>query len=1332
MLQKILSALFPVLVLALLFSEIVSTPFYSSGELADARQISVDMATQGDFEGAISRFEALIKIAPKDQKVWADYIAVLIRAGEYDRAWTLADKELDLEQAPSFVIDELLHAALATGDNRRAALYADAGYKRSAAPVEYTLVKSRLLSDHKLVGEAGDMLNRQLQKSPEDLDLLLAQFSLQMQVSPELDNRQKLRSLLLTYPDNMTIQKLLAESAAIQAGFGFFQSALNDLNSLYQRNKGNAVIGGDLLVVLSWDGQFPQAVSVYDEIRGAELAPYVQQAAAVSLAQEKRFDDAERIYRQLLELAIDESTKTTDNQQVLRETIDRGLASLEISRKRYSSAIGILQRYENVENISENTLEVLALAYQEGRHWDKSAKLFALLMATREGNDKPYLRWFDTTEKAVYENGITAYQESLTKWLPQQSFSALNARLIALLVKFDRLSLAKSLVNKGYVDNRTVKEFGWQASDARNSGRYAESITLYRFANDNFPASNDIKLGLALAYSEAGQEAAASNLFARDLVDVESLDVLFGSLYHYRRYGDDHGAKTTLEKLLEHSANKSELLDFWVDVVQSDQLFNSPSERLLVWKKLAPYYRSDQRWRQLSATLLANSGDCQSALHVIDNINPLTLNNNSLESAAFVARQCGDFNRSLRYSRAGFERFEKSHWLALNALVLTDNGESGKALNFLSAHHSEYGETADFLFARGYAYEDRDENDLAVADYLSVLDINSDHVDAYIHYTMLVTASGNSAKALELAEARRDWFLADHWRKIYADEVAYAIRNSSNFPSNSLQRAQLLELAETKLQTFEEFLKEHFADHKIHRLNAQFDRIFILHLGGHYRALISRFDSLGIAAVESPDYIRVKLADAHIQLGDLAQGITILESVLVDSPANQAAQSMLFYSYLDNERFDLAAGLIERLSTNVDVNTAQAPWPLQMSAMLAAYSNDLAEATVQLQSLAARYPDDSDILLKQALIDRWRGWPTRALEKYQRLLSTDSDHLESRVGEAYALMDRREYALVREKLAELDEEYPDAVGVAPLRHAWTTHNSYELDSRVIYGRGEGSALSNLDMLLDTRLFDRPFKDGYRVYGRYLDSWADLPGDEGRGRFNRVGAGIEHQSRELNWNAELSRSVIEDSNIGVSMAGSFLPDDHWTLSGELQTYSQATPLRAINDGVDGKSVSASVAYRWHESRRATISYSFLDLSDGNQRQAVGASYTHQVYQDPRHQWSLTESLYLSKNSEDDNRLYFNPEQDSSVSLTAHYDGLLSQSVIRRWTHRLSVGMGSYRQENYGTAFIWDADYEQRWRLGNDLNVSYGVLYKRRSYDGDSESYRAIYGAVNWRF
>ena len=1336
MFQKILSALIPLTVLALLFSEVVSTTFYSPGELADARQISVDMAEQGDFDGAIARFEALANIAPNDQQVWADYIAVLLRAGEDSRAWVLADQELNLNTAPAFVIDELLHSSLAVGDNKRAALYSLAGYQRSPDPVEYALVKSRVLADHVLYQEAGDLLESQLQLTPQNPYLLLAQLTLQMQATPEVDNREQLRSLLAAYPDTMAIQYALAQSSAIQAGFGRHQSALVDLDDLYQRNRGDVAIGGDLLVVLSWNEQYRRAVSIYDELGDVELAPYIQLAAAESLARDNRFGDAESIYQHLLGMVNDESTPLANDQRLSRETIDRGLASLEIQRQNYPEAIAILQHYERIPEVSPDTLEVLGEAYQNDERWNKAAQIFTMLMELREDDSKPYLRWFDNTEKAVVRYGIAAYLPSLRQWLPRSSFDALNARMVSLLVKFNQLDLAKSLAAEDTDQRRLVQEFEWQASNARNAGKYNESIRLYRFANDNFAASHEIKLGLALAYSEAGEESAASQLFSQQLGNVDDLGVLSAALYHYRRYGDDRAAKLTLEKLLVSSPDKLALLEFWVDVAQSDQLFETPSDRLQVWQEIAPYYPDSERWWQVSALLLANSGHCQKALVALDAIDPVVAKEEVLESAAFVARQCKDFSRSLRYSLAGVERFGGMNWLALSALVLTDSGEPDKAVSLLNEHRAIAGTTADVLFARAYAYEAQGENDLALAGYKDVMALDSAYQQAYVHHVMLVNAGGDSTEALDLAEQHPEWFQPDHWRKLYADDVAYTLRVASEWPENSPERAQLLLQSDTRLQAFETFLQAEFADNKSYRLNAQFDRIFMLQLRADHRGLLNHFDSLGVATVDAPAYIRVKLAEAHLQLGETAQGITILETVLHDSPDNQAAQSMLFYTYLDSDRFDLAAALIARLvaaiETEDDTKLDRAPWSLQMSAMLAAYTNDLATAADQLQTLAARYPDDSDVLLKQALVDRWRGLPTKALQKYQHLLSNHVDHLESRVGEVDALMAQREYASVGEKLLALEHDHLDHPEVNRLKRNWAIHNRYELDSRVQYGRGENSVLSNSDLMLDTRLFSKPYRHNYRVYGRHIDSWANLPGDEGRGRMHRVGAGLEQRSRQLNWQAEVSQSVIDDGNLGVSLAGSFMPNDNWTFAGDVQTYSLATPLRAINDGIDGKSASASAVYRWHESRSAKMNYSVLDLSDGNRRQAMSAAYTHSIYADSVHQWSLTESVYLSQNSKDDNRLYFNPQQDSSLSLTGHYYGVLSRSASRRWTHRLSMGVGLYRQKKYSSKSIWDVDYEQKWSLDNDLNVSYGVLYKHRSYDGAGENYRAIYGAVNWRF
>ena len=69
-------------------------------------------------------------------------------------------------------------------------------------------------------------------------------------------------------------------------------------------------------------------------------------------------------------LAVEGPAQRSDSRQVVRETIDRGLANLEVRRKRYSSAIEILQRYEDIDGTSPNTIEVLARAHQGAELWE--------------------------------------------------------------------------------------------------------------------------------------------------------------------------------------------------------------------------------------------------------------------------------------------------------------------------------------------------------------------------------------------------------------------------------------------------------------------------------------------------------------------------------------------------------------------------------------------------------------------------------------------------------------------------------------------------------------------------------------------------------------------------------------------------------------------------------------------------------------------------------------------------------------------------------------------------------------------------------------------------
>ena len=96
------------------------------------------------------------------------------------------------------------------------------------------------------------------------------------------------------------------------------------------------------------------------------------------------------------------------------------------------------------------------------------------------------------------------------------------------------------------------------------------------------------------------------------------------------------------------------------------------------------------------------------------------------------------------------------------------------------------------------------------------------------------------------------------------------------------------------------------------------------------------------------------------------------------------------------------------------------------------------------------------------------------------------------------------------------------------------------------------------------------------------------------------------------------------------------------------------------------------------------------------------------------------------------LYYNPDQDTAVSLSGEYEGLLWRRYDKHWQHRLTLGLGNYNQRGFGSAFIWDAEYEQRWQFHKHLSARYGVLFRQRSYDGDSENFYAIFAGFNWRF
>jgi len=220
-------------------------------------------------------------------------------------------------------------------------------------------------------------------------------------------------------------------------------------------------------------------------------------------------------------------------------------------------------------------------------------------------------------------------------------------------------------------------------------------------------------------------------------------------------------------------------------------------------------------------------------------------------------------------------------------------------------------------------------------------------------------------------------------------------------------------------------------------------------------------------------------------------------------------------------------------------------------------------------------------------------------------------------------------------------------------------------------------------------------------------------------------------RDLRLAGELSDSYDSDSDIGVSLEGSWSLDDHWSFEGAADSSSNDIPLEARLTDVRGKSLRAGVSWRAHESRSFGAGYQTIDFSDGNRRNILTGSAFQRFVTGPV--WKLygAASLYTSTNSAA-NVNYFNPGSDFGLDLTLIGEQRLWRRYDRSFLHRLFLTLGTYRQEDFGSGGVGAIRYEQEWSMDERLGLLYGAQRSFHPYDGVREYANHYNLSLNWRF
>jgi len=519
------------------------------------------------------------------------------------------------------------------------------------------------------------------------------------------------------------------------------------------------------------------------------------------------------------------------------------------------------------------------------------------------------------------------------------------------------------------------------------------------------------------------------------------------------------------------------------------------------------------------------------------------------------------------------------------------------------------------------------------------------------------------------------------------------------------------------------------------------DRISALVVRGQDEAALALGAQLAGEA-PLPAYVQAALGDAHLHLRQPEAAAREYRAALAQEPDQIEWRQALYFAELEAEQHDAADAVIADLETRAaDASEATRRETAILAARAALYANRPAQAEARIDAVLAKAPDHAGARQTAAGIAAARGQPRRAETIYRDLLVARPGDIDARIGLAEALRARGDRAGAAAIADELAASAPEHAGVARLTRDQAVLARAEFDSRIEIGRGAGSVTGNEDHDWHTYLYSAPIDGRWRVFAHHLQSASDYAG--GSPRHERVGLGAEYTVRDWQTVAEAGQALDNGRDQSLSVRTAWAVDDHWSVRLGAEHNTDDLPLKGRNRDFQtlADRYSASVSYRWNESRALSLGVTRHDFNDGNTRTAFSLGFSQRLLSAPRYRLDLSADAYTSQGERVD-VAYYNPRRDLALSL-----GLEAQITgWRRYDHSLThvVGMtvGRYHEQAYGFGGAADPDYGwnvfhalrygHRWQLGPALAVDYGVGVRMFPYDGQQEHRSYLYAGVNWRF
>lgn len=1312
------------LVLYLLLNELLGSPTYSEKEVDTAIGMAIENARAERYGPALQQLQALTELAGEYPQVWYNYLTVLSWDDQKAKAVEILE-DMDISEAPEYFLSEMIDAALAQERYDLLPKLAHAAKLNSENP---ELVGSQLITE---------LLNREQFESAVSIAHLFAEHfpdSSQIQLllakalapNDPIESAKTLERLLASAPSIQEARDLWAAHLVQFARDGDLDTTVEDFTQFYQQNPEAKAIAGELLILQNWNENDAAVIALWPELE-QEPTLAVKGAAAQSFRRAGDLEKARQLYNELVAAA-------PDNSDYL---LGSALTELELNNPELAA-----QRLAKIEpgSVAEaDLLEAKAMAAgAQGQHL-AAVKLYQQLIDLKPVTQRPYTAWFDQLAQLSQQQGWPTAEPHFEQTVAAAPLG-IQYEAAALLMKLRQSIAANRLIGQLPFAALDKEQLESLAKLSRDAGETETAQMLYQAALDKKPDSLQLRLGQALVNIDQGnREPAWQQLETIEDQFPNNAQVLEALVYFHRRFGNHEEVLYTLERLAERSDNPDPYLRSWGQQQLSYHDASKPSDQLIdEFERMHMRFPFSDALRYDTLSLLHRAGHYGKALEIGNSAHLASAPPYVLEVLGQSARELQRYDQAYQIFTLGDERFpERSIFPISQALISVDKNQPDEALATLAEHRSQFGEERDFLLAKAYAYEQKKEYLPALAAYQAIIGDDPQPNSIYRSWVMAINYSGAPRLALEKAKVHREVFKAEDWIRLYADHAAIAVREGSFNDLEPSDRRQRATQALGLVREYQDYLQKHSPEDSAAIALADYDEILALHSAGQFEEAIAEFEQRP-EPLNAPDYVLKVVGDTYLRLNQARLAEPLLEEVTQRKPKDHNANMMLFYAQVETEQYDAAQQTINKTIDNQPVwrrngrITRDNPQRLaaeRVGNLLKAYRNKLDEAQAQLEDWLDFAPANTTLRSDLARVYRWRGWPERAMQQYQLIAPVAPDDFQFQLGSAQTLMALNDFKAVDDRLSILAQDHPEDTGVSALLNDWEIYQSREFITQISRGFGDSDVQGGDAFSWQSWLFDKPRGYNWRPFLHHQYNEAEFT--EGKGRVERLGAGIEYHSTDWLAQLEVHQGLRGFGETGARLGLTHFANDHWQFSGELQHVSNLVPVRAYNADIDGDSAELSAQYRWHQGRQASANLQVVDFSDDNRRLALSLSHTHTLMQNERHRLSLTESAYTSKNSEQ-GAAYYNPERDFSLGFSLEYEGLIKRYYDNLLSHRVVAGLGNYNQESFGSDFTWDLEYEQRWQRDKAFSINYGARIGQRVYDGESELLKSIFAGMNWRF